>query len=436
MKRSSTSLIHSPFVWGAVLTVLFYAPIQFNFLFESAAAKRYFAGSWITYVQTLCFFTGLWFLMSKRKDASRQIGQSEMNLLPESGEHGYTLEDVPSLVALVQNKNDIDATDSLPRRITDALTAILRRGNSEKMHEELSRLSDLETKRSAKTFAFSRKIVATIMMLGFIGTAIGASGAVKMLAGPSTAETSTAFSNSLAMAFDTAVVGLGFSLILILARHGAEKRETELLEVVDARAADELYECFPPQSATDDPLQLSVQRMIDALVPAYDRLLKRQIDLWQATVDEAHEHWLQLSQTTGAQMETAIAGAIDKGMEKHVDRLALIDEQHGEQQAKCFGAFEEGLDRVTDKMTNQLYEITRQGEVITRVIEGNGQVIRLEESLNQNLQTLAGTQQLQETLVSLSATLQLLAARVGALPTNETPVIELPRTRKPRGRAA
>jgi len=49
------------------------------------------------------------------------------------------------------------------------------------------------------------------------------------------------------------------------------------------------------------------------------------------------------------------------------------------------------------------------------VVEATGQVTKLENALNSNLSALAGSQHLQETLLSLAATIQMLNARLCSL---------------------
>ncbi|QDT69318.1 MotA/TolQ/ExbB proton channel family protein [Planctomycetes bacterium MalM25] len=58
-------------------------------------------------------------------------------------------------------------------------------------------------------------------------------------------------------------------------------------------------------------------------------------------------------------------------------------------------------------------ELVKQGEILLKVVDSTGQVQRLEDSLNRNLDTLGRTHKLDETLMSLSAAIQLLSARTG-----------------------
>ena len=61
----------------------------------------------------------------------------------------------------------------------------------------------------------------------------------------------------------------------------------------------------------------------------------------------------------------------------------------------------------------QQEQLIHQGEVLLRVVEATGQVRRLEEALNSNLASLAGSHHFEETVVGLSAALQLLSANLG-----------------------
>jgi hypothetical protein len=58
-------------------------------------------------------------------------------------------------------------------------------------------------------------------------------------------------------------------------------------------------------------------------------------------------------------------------------------------------------------------QLVRQGEVLLKVVESTSQVARLEDTLNRNLASLGRAHNFEETLLSLSAAIQLLSARVG-----------------------
>jgi hypothetical protein len=54
------------------------------------------------------------------------------------------------------------------------------------------------------------------------------------------------------------------------------------------------------------------------------------------------------------------------------------------------------------------------GRLAVRVVEATGEVTSLEETLNRNLKTLAGSHHFEETVSNLAATIHLLNSRMGA----------------------
>jgi hypothetical protein len=61
----------------------------------------------------------------------------------------------------------------------------------------------------------------------------------------------------------------------------------------------------------------------------------------------------------------------------------------------------------------QQQQLMRQGEILLRVVEGAGHIRKLEDALNSNLASLASAHHFEDTVVGLSAALQLLSANLG-----------------------
>jgi hypothetical protein len=72
--------------------------------------------------------------------------------------------------------------------------------------------------------------------------------------------------------------------------------------------------------------------------------------------------------------------------------------------------------------------------MMARVVEATGEVRKLESSLNSNLQSLAGSKNFEDTVMSLSAAIHLLNTRLGA-PADDARQVDL-RDSKAQGRAA
>lgn len=85
-------------------------------------------------------------------------------------------------------------------------------------------------------------------------------------------------------------------------------------------------------------------------------------------------------------------------------------------------------------MRGQQEEMVRQAELMAQVVKATGEVLGLEQALNENLRALSGAKNFEDTVMSLSAAIHLLNARLGKSP-DVTPHVELKKTAT-KGRAA
>ncbi|MEM8865804.1 MAG: MotA/TolQ/ExbB proton channel family protein [Planctomycetota bacterium] len=146
-------------------------------------------------------------------------------------------------------------------------------------------------------------------------------------------------------------------------------------------------------------LRDGLERMAELLVEA---LQKHGQTLTQAEQELASENRRHLGEVEAALGEAMVIAAdrqeklinrsekLLQGMQASVSESASVTIAHQEQ-------------------------LVKQGEVLLKVVESTGQVRALGDSLNQNLDALARSHNLEETLMSLSAAIQLLSARAGRL---------------------
>jgi hypothetical protein len=81
----------------------------------------------------------------------------------------------------------------------------------------------------------------------------------------------------------------------------------------------------------------------------------------------------------------------------------------------------------------QQTELVRQGEVMTQAIRVAGEVVQLEQALNDNLSALAGAKNFEDTVMSLAAAIHLLNTKLGK--PGDLPPVDLLGSRM-KGRAA
>lgn len=170
------------------------------------------------------------------------------------------------------------------------------------------------------------------------------------------------------------------------------------------------------------------------------------------------EHAARMQQTTEEQTSRIVAGAdgvlgnLREGLERMAELLVEALQRHGEtltlaenelatENRRHLGEVEaalgeamvvaadrqEKLVRQSESVLREMQqalvsaagatidhqqELVRQGDVLLKVVDATGQVQQLEDTLNRNLSTLGRAHNFEETLMSLSAAIQLLSARM------------------------
>lgn len=425
MARLANLFWRSSLVWGLLLAAGVFMAVDAGII-SSPAIKAYLTAHWTSVVIMTGCCAGIVQLTWRWQSVSGQLNTISEPLLPEIPAGGQAVADVSKLLAHLNNKVGEASEAMLPCRLRDALDAIQRRGNSDKLDDELLRLEDRAAAYAAQDQSLVKTLLWAMPLAGLLGTVLQIPDALA-LASQTGEATLAKIAVACASALNTTILALGCSLILAIGRHLITSQEETLRQTVALRGRAELAGRFPSQLAIDDPLHDAVERIVHAIIPQQDKLLRRQVELWQATVDEAHDHWTQMSDKIGEQIKTAISTALDNSLREHTDRL-------GAQQTGFWTGIQEGLERISDKLAKQQQELSRHGVILLKVADAAKHVATVEETLNENLQALAVTQSFQEMFTSLSATLQLLTSRLSALPAES--IIELPRGKKSRGQAA
>ncbi len=414
--RIARAIVHAPILWGCLAALAFYVPLHTGH-WQNAFALRYFAGHPIEHVATTLFFIGLAALAIKSAGLAGQFKTLSNPLLDAIPAGGQPVEHCEVLLQRVATQPLSVQDGYLLRRLHEALEYVGRKREATTLDDELRYLSELDVSRMHNSYALVRIIIWAIPILGLLGTVIGITAAVANLSSGSLESSIGEVTAGLGVAFDHTGLALALSIALMFSQYFVERYETRLVAAVDARVAAELVGRFESTApVTGDPQTGVVRRMAEAVVAATEKLVQRQAELWQATVSAAHQQWSQLSSATGQQLEAALKGALAHSLKEHAAILAAGEQTAAEQNHRNWGQVEQALLQNAEAVTLQQRELVRQGEVLSEVVQASGQIARLETELNRNLSALAGAKHFEETVLSLSAAIQLLGARLGQAP--------------------
>ena len=436
--KSVLSLIGNigwPVVLGTSIAGVFLA-LVLNGPLANPFTLRYFAGHPISMTETALFFAGLVALALKGMEILGEYNQIERVTLGERGE-ALDAHEATHLLDRLSELTTAAQRSYLGRRLADALTSIVRSGSTDRLDEELKYLSEGDTIRQQDSYSLVRIIVWATPMLGFLGTVIGITAALGNL-DPKQLATApdVAFEglkNGLYTAFDSTAVALSFSMLLMFLQYFADRLESHLLSVVDSRASDELADRFTQVGSATDPHVRTIERMGVAVVRATEGLVEKQAEVWQSSLQHAQERWQQTSQTAGTTLTTALAAALTKALGEHIDQLSQVEHKANEQMQRRWEQWQTALSDNARLLHAHQQELIRQSELMSQAIGAVGNVVQLETALNDNLNMLAGSKNFEETVLSLSAAINLLNNRLGS-PSTER--VDLSKTSSGKGKAA
>ena len=121
-------------------------------------------------------------------------------------------------------------------------------------------------------------------------------------------------------------------------------------------------------------------------------------------------------------METALAGALEHTLASHAKALVATERRLRRAKQAAMDRRAKSLVQTAEAAARQQAESAKHTEVLLKVIDATNQIAQLEQTLNRNLSALGGSRNFDETLVALSAAVQLLSARLGQVPGDMQPV--------------
>ena len=415
MNLSSQSIFRMPLLWGGLAYVVFSLLVKKGVL-ANQYIDRYFNSHVVEQITTVLFFVGMAALVIKFIDTIVEWVNLDRISLSPAPQGGQSVEDASSLITEIERLPQAARNSYLGRRLREALEYVHRKGAAENLDEEVRHLADVDYERMQASYALTRIIIWAIPILGFLGTVIGITMAIAKLS-PQALETSLPeVTNGLGVAFDTTALALALSIVLMFVKFFIERIEVQLLSTVDQRMSQLLVGRFEEFGTGTDPNTASVRRMAETVVGATETLVERQAELWNATIEAANTRWSEVTGAAGKQLQDALAGALDSGLQQHANALVRGEQAIAGESHRHWDQLGETLIRSSEIVASQQAELVRQGDMLREVVDAMGQVQNLETTLNNNLATLAGAGNFEETVMSLSAAIQLLSARLGHEP--------------------
>jgi uncharacterized membrane protein YgcG len=377
MSRSQALLqatLRNPLLWGAAATAGFYAAIDAGLL-EHPLVGRYLAGHWAAYICVGMFFIGLAALAIKGLELASQFEVLRLTLIDDAPP-GRPMSDCAPLIARLDKQPARVHGTYLFQRLRTAIDYLSRKGTTETLEDELRTLSDLDTARKHASYGVVRMMIWAIPFIGSLGTVVGIGKAVANLSPEASTNLISAVAQSLEMVFDTTALALALSVVLMLGVFVCDQIENRLLLAIDARVNRELIGCFKAGATLKSVAQQATPgNLPEIFMGAVEKLVERQAELWQASLDAIKDQLGAAASGAGGQGGNGNGGGSGGGSGGGGNGGGGGGSFVG--LSGDAGAWQEALMRSASIAAAQQVEMAIQNEIMQQLIEVIGQ-----ESLN------------------------------------------------------
>ena len=461
------SLARSPWIWGSLLSVGFYAVIPYMTPWK-AQLERYCCSHWVEYLEVGLFFVGLIVLVNKAMALRHEYAAFRGGKFKALSTEPHIAQE--QLRVELEQLQDAQLDTVWARRMRGIGRFLKERVSASGLKDQLKFFADTAADALHDSHSLLQTIIWAIPIMGFLGTVLGITLAIANVT-PDKLDTSLPeVTGGLAIAFDTTAIALLFSLALVFGSLFVKRNEDTILAMAEESALGLCGAIVDGPVAIDNSIMLAEQESARRLIESTGSLIERQTGLWQNSLDtlrgrwsetiSAHEQLLSESLVTGTdaalsahsqQLESIryeflaacqlVSQHVSSTIEKiEVDRrthdaarqqelehwTTMLREDIGAGQRAQQRQLRDLLDEFATRMETcqgsfqhlasnseaQAQALSQHSESLVRIIGHEENLAGLQLRLNQNLDSLRGTEKFEESIHSLNAAIHLLTARV------------------------
>lgn len=311
------------------------------------------------------------------------------------------------------------------QRLHAAMQYVVRSGGAIGIEDELKYQAEVDYDQQQRRYSLVRIVIWATPMLGFLGTVLGISQALGGIqVGPDNDFSAMlgGLRESLYVAFDTTALALVLSIVLMFLQFLVDRFETQLLDIVDARAKDEVQALFK-EEAFLDPKTTALERLGRTVIATSHQLVQRQTELWSETIRSAELAWVDsiagVSETVRKNLEDTMQSSV-QGLGRELEKASVSFSESIDKADTAMASrweqwqvmLSENARSLSDLQTqNSRHMGTLHSEMKDQVLTVKSLMSKLDNvteyqtAVNRNLDALSTTSRLHDTLESLSSSL-------------------------------
>ncbi len=344
-KRTRTPRIfQAPIFWsvclGLIFTVVFYKLLGLS-PSRMALLHRYATCHEVAYISVAFFFTALCALIYKFLESVKQdrlTGQCEsvvedIKIARSTESFEDEISQLSWLEAVWKSQSVSVYTSVFGARVREVLGVQNRRRTLVHLDQDLKNSEEFYADEQHDSYAMIRIITWAMPMLGFLGTVIGISATLGQMDASKLASGSQEAMNDLTkglyVAFDTTAVGLVLTMMVMFIQFTVNKSELKVLQRMN-RLVEDLFGCClaaTPQLAQLPGVDTAFEHMTRRLMGTVEKLIKKQSELWQNSLEQSQARWTALSNDTQALLNRSLAESVTNAQQSVHEPVLAIHKQ-------------------------------------------------------------------------------------------------------------
>ncbi len=407
-KHPLLKAIDLPMLVAAVLTVLFYVVINQE-AFNNSLLRRYTSEHIVEYVVVAFFIWGLVDVVFRLCGFPLEILALRHHPLPPRGAREQVAK-AKGMHAVLKTHPKWLLESRFGQRLTKALGYLEERASADGFNDYLHFLAADDEDRTHANYGLLRFICWVAPVLGILGTVIHFGTAFGGLSVDEIEANIGKVVGEIGTAFNTTTVALAAAITMMFSMFLCERTERSIIRAINRRIDLELMNRFEVVDESLTPFLHAVEQASQATVQTVAGSVEKQLQIWSAAagqLQQKSEHRLQ-----------AHAQLWEQALAKTHERFEHSDTQR---EQKLVRLLEEAQAQRTDhraqvqamltQMAGVQTQCAKMVETLSSLLRGEGELVKLQHTLAENLQGLRGTQQLDQAMHGLTAAIHLLTAR-------------------------
>ncbi|MCS6975965.1 MAG: MotA/TolQ/ExbB proton channel family protein [Gemmatales bacterium] len=420
------------FAVAAGLTAALYVGLHL-YADPSSLIVRYLAGHPVEYVETALFMWAMTALSVKAYQVASERWMLRRGLLPTWNGQPLPVERAAALLEQLEQAPRWMQNSLLGRRTRAALEFVLVRESAEGLDEHLRHLADNDAETAEGGYALVRFITWAIPILGFLGTVLGITEAIGNVTPEQLAGSISGVTAGLAVAFDTTALALVLSMAVMFTTFLVDRAEQGVLQAVDAYTEKELIHRFEHRDAASGEAVRIVRQGMSEVLHGMENLIRRQADIWAESLRVLQAR-LELAERQQAdRLTAALNRALDQSLAAHEQRLTSVEQTWLTTLTTGMAPVERlasAVEQTREAVADQAARLNEHAALLRPLLESEQHILRLQETLAQNLTALNQSGAFLEAVHSLTAAIHLLMARAEGSANRPASASLLPRHRQ------